>query len=401
MQIGLKPAGDPGSYLQTVPLRGGSVVPNAAVFEIRRPGGTQAVVSLREFLMGQRLHADQVDVSAPLVFVGHGVTAPRFRHDDYDGIDVRGKIAVWLGGRPKQFPTEEGARYASNLTKRRLAAQHDAVGWIELQTPEGEKRNPFARSALFNDQQSIDWVTADGRGSRKVPVMSGAAFVSVAAASQLFTEVDMTAAAVFVADQAGQPPPRLDLKLSARLAQATRRTDLTSANVMGLIEGSDPVLRNEYLVFTAHLDHLGIRPSITGDTVLNGALDNTNGVVTLLELARLTAASTVKLRRSMLSVAVTGEEKGLTGSAYFATLPTVPAVAYLSNQWSYTKWNMTSSRMSGSSILANQPFSQLVPSPQVAQKRQAMPGLAVREASSPTGPGESLFARARLGSHAA
>ena len=331
MQMGLKPAGDPGSYLQTVPLRGGNVVPNAAVFEIRRPGGTQALVSLREFLMGPRLYADQVDITAPLVFVGHGVTAPRFQHDDYAGIDVRGKIAVWVSGRPKQFPTEEGAHYASGLTKSRLAARHGAVGIVELQTPDGEKRSPFARSALFNDQQSIDWVTADGRGSREVPGIRGAAFVSVAAASQLFTEVDVNAAAVFTADQAGQPLPRLDLKLSARLAQATRRTNLTSANVVGLIEGSDPGLRNEYVVFTAHLDHLGIRPSITGDNVLNGAMDNASGVATLLEMARLTAASTVKPRRSMLFVAVTGEEKGLTGSAYFATLPTVPAAAMVAN----------------------------------------------------------------------
>ncbi len=331
MQMGLKPAGDPGSYLQTVPLRGGNVVPNAAVFEIRRPGGTQALVSLREFLMGPRLYADDVEVTAPLVFVGYGVTAPRFQHDDYDGIDVRGKMAVWVSGRPKQFPTEEGAHYASGLTKARLAARHGAVGWIQLQTPEAEKRSPFARSALSNGQQVMDWVTADGRGSRELPGMRGSALVSAAAASQLFSEVAVSAADVFTADQAGQPLPRLDLKLSAKLAQSTRRTDLTSANVVGLIEGSDPVLRNEYVVFTAHLDHLGVRPSITGDTVLNGALDNASGVATLLEMARLTAASTVKPRRSMLFVAVTGEEKGLTGSAYFATLPTVPAAAMVAN----------------------------------------------------------------------
>jgi Zn-dependent M28 family amino/carboxypeptidase len=331
MQLGLKPAGDPGSYLQTVPLRGGTVVPNAAVFEIQRPAGTQAFVSLREFLMGPRLWADHVDVTAPLAFVGYGVTAPRFQHDDYSGLDVSGKIVVWISGRPKQFPTEEGAHYASGLTKVRLAARHGAVGWIQLQTPEGEKRSPFARSALSNGQQIIDWVRADGRGSRDLPGVRGSALVSAAAAPQLFSEVAVSAADVFAADQAGQPLPRLNLKLSARLAQSTRRTDLTSANLVGLVEGSDPVLRNEYVVFTAHLDHLGIRPSMTGDTILNGAMDNASGVATLLEVARLTAALDIKPKRSMLFVALTGEEKGLTGSSYFAAMPTVPATAMVTN----------------------------------------------------------------------
>lgn len=274
-QMGLKPAGDPGSYLQTVPLRGGTVEPNAAVFEIRRPGGTQALVSLREFLMGPRLYADQVDVTAPLVFVGHGATAPRFQHDDYAGIDVRGKIVVYLSGRPRHFPSEEGAHYASRLTKSRLAARHGALAVIELQTPEDEQRSPFARGALFNGVQSIDWVTADGRGSREVPGMRGAAFVSATVASQLFTEVDVNAA--------------------------------------------------------AFLDGLGVQPSFIGDTVLNGAMDNASGVATLLEMARLIAAMPAKPRRSMLFIAVTGEEKGLTGSAYFATLPTVPAAAMVAN----------------------------------------------------------------------
>lgn len=276
-QLGLKPAGDPGSFLQRVPLKGGTVVPNAAVLELQRPAGTEALVSLRDFLMGPRLSADRAEVTAPLVFVGHGVTAPRFGHDDYAGIDVRGKIAVWISGRPRHLPSEEGAHYASGLTKARLAAQHGAVGFIELQTPEGEKRNPFARSVLFNGRQAIDWVTAEGRGSREVPGMLGSAFVNTKAAARLFTEVPVQLDELYAAAEQGRPLPRMDLKLSARLAQATQRTELSSANVVGLIESSDPVLRNEYLVFTAHLDGLGVQPSFAGDTILNGAMDNASG----------------------------------------------------------------------------------------------------------------------------
>lgn len=329
--MGLKPAGDAGSYLQAVPLRGGTVVPGAAVFEIQRPGGNQALVNLKDFLMGPRLWADQVEVTAPLVFVGYGVTAPRFQHDDYEGIDVRGKIVVWLNGRPKHIPSEEGAHYASGLTKARLAAQRGAVGWVGLQTPEGEQRSPFARSALFNGRQAIDWITDEGRGSYEVPGIRGAAFVSMVAAPQLFSEVAVKPADLYAADQAGQPLPRMDLKISARLAQATQRVTLGSANVVGLIEGSDTVLKNEYVVFSAHLDALGLQPSIDGDGILNGAMDNAAGVAALLELARLTMTLPVKPRRSMLILAVTGEEKGLIGSAYFANKPTVPKAALVAN----------------------------------------------------------------------
>ncbi|MBI5260083.1 MAG: M28 family peptidase [Burkholderiales bacterium] len=329
--LGLKPAGDAGSYLQAVALRGGQVVPDAAVFEIHRPGGTQALASPREFIIGPRLLADQMEVSAPLVFVGHGVTAPRFQHDDYAGLDVRGKIVVWLQGRPKRLPTEEGAHYANRLTKSRLAARLGAVGAIELQTPEGEQREPFSRAALYVNRLSIDWVAADGSVSREVPGLRGGAYVSAAAAAQLFTEVDVSAADVFAAAQADQPLPRMDLKLSARLSQATRRTAMSSANVVGLVEGSDPALRHEVVVFTAHLDGLGLQPSFAGDKVLNGALDNASGVATLLEVARLVAEMPVKPRRSMLFVALTGEEKGLVGSSYFAARPTVPAAALVAN----------------------------------------------------------------------
>lgn len=331
MQLGLKPAGDAGSYLQTVPLLGGTVVPNAAVFDILRPGGTRSLISLREFLMGPHLYADQAEVSAPLVFVGHGVTAPRFQHDDYAGLDVRGKIVVYLGGRPRHFPGEEGAYHASGLTKARLAARHGAVATVSLQTPEDEQRFPFARIALFNGLQAIDWVSADGRGSREVPGLRGAAYVGTAAAAQLFSESGVTADAVFATDKAGQPLPRMALGLTARLAQATQRTTLSSANVVGLVEGSDPMLKHEFVVFSAHLDGLGVQPSIGGDGILNGAMDNAAGVATLLELARLTVALPVKPRRSMLFVAVTGEEKGLVGSSYFAHLPTVAKASLVAN----------------------------------------------------------------------
>jgi len=324
-QYGVQPKGDHGSYLQTVPLQTGLVVKDSPLFEIHRKGGVEALAYLDEFFMGPRLSADQTDFTAPLVFVGFGITAPRFKHDDYAGIDVKGKIAVMLNGNPPSFPSEEGAYYGSGRVKRELAAKHGAIGVILLQTARTERVLPFAKLRQYSDSLGMDWVTKDGRGSSEIPGLQGGALLSMAAAGKLFSEVEVKLDAIYAAADANQPVPRMDLNLSARLAQKTTRSLASSSNVVGMIEGSDSLLKGEFVVFTAHLDHLGIKPGMTGDNIYNGAMDNASGVATLLELARLIAQMPVKPKRSFLFIALTGEEKGLLGSDYFATNPTVPA----------------------------------------------------------------------------
>jgi hypothetical protein len=324
-QYGVQPKGDQGSYLQTVPLKTGRLVQDSPLFEIRRKGGVEALAYLDEFFMAPRLSTDQTDFTAPLVFVGFGITAPQFKHDDYAGIDVKDKIAILLSGNPPSFPSEEGAHYSSRRVKNELAAKHGAIGIIYLQTPRTERVLPFAKLRQYSDSVAMDWVTSDGRGSSEIPGVKGGALLSMAAASKLFSEIDVKLDAIYAAADANQPVPRMDLNLSARLAQKTTRSVASSSNVVGMIEGSDPVLQGEFVVFTAHLDHLGIKPGITGDNIYNGAMDNASGVATLLEMARLIVQMPVKPKRSILFIAVTGEEKGLLGSDYFATHPTVPA----------------------------------------------------------------------------
>jgi hypothetical protein len=330
-QYGVQAKGDLGNYLQAVPLKSGLLVRNSAVLEIRRKGGVEALTHLDEFFMAPRLNADEVDFAAPLVFVGFGITAPRFKHDDYAGIDVKGKIAVMLAGNPPSFPSEEGAHYSSRRVKSELAAKHGAVSIIYLQTPRTERMLPFAELRQYSDSVAMDWVTREGRGSSEIPGLQGGALLSMSAAGKLFSEVDVKLDAIYAAADAGQPVPRMDLHLSARLAQRTTRSVASSSNVVGMIEGSDPVLNGEFVVFTAHLDHLGIKPEMTGDNIYNGAMDNASGVATLLEMARLIAQMPVKPKRSILFIAVTGEEKGLLGSDYFANNPTVPASSMVAN----------------------------------------------------------------------
>ena len=330
-QYGVQPRGDQGKYLQAVPLKTGLLVKNSPVLEVRRKGGVEALAYLDEFFMAPRLSADEVDFAAPLVFVGFGITAPRFKHDDYAGIEVKGKIVVMLTGNPPGFPSEEGAYYGSRRAKNELAAKHGAIGIISLQTPRMERVLPFAELRQYSDSVAMDWVTSDGRGSSEIPGLQGSALLSMSAAGKLFSEVDVKLDAIYAAASAGQPVPRMDLNLSARLAQRTTRSVASSNNVVGMVEGSDPVLNGEFVVFTAHLDHLGIKPGMTGDNIYNGAMDNASGVATLLEMARLIAQMPVKPKRSILFIAATGEEKGLLGSDYFATNPTVPASSMVAN----------------------------------------------------------------------
>lgn len=330
-QYGAAPRGDNGTYLQAVPFKTGRIVAGSSVFEIVRKGGTETLVDLQDFAQAPSLSSAATDVTAPLVFVGYGITAPGFKHDDYAGMDVKGKIVVVLNGRPQSFPTEEGAHYSSNQLKRELAAKHGAVGVIALQTPRGEKTFPFAYVKQYAGSLSMNWADKDGRGAHETPSIQGGAFLSMAAAAKLFSEVDTKLEAIYAAADAGQPVPRMDLKLSAHMARKSTLGDVQSSNVAAFIEGSDPALKNEYVVFTAHLDHLGIKPEKKGDNIYNGAMDNAAGIATLLEMARLTAQMPMKPKRSLLFVAVTGEEKGLLGSDFYATNPTVPLASIVAN----------------------------------------------------------------------
>lgn len=330
-QFGVLPAGLQGTYYQQLPLKTSRLEQSSPVFQLQRKSGSEDLVYLDQFSMRASLKQAEIDVMAPAVFVGYGITAPKFRHDDYVDIDVRGKIVVVLSGNPVNFPTEEGAHYGDSLTKARLAASRGAIGVISLQTPRGEKRFPFSLTRWFANTLSMDWITDSGAGSKEVPEIRGSAFVSMEAAPRLFTEVDVKIDEIFATAMAGKPVPRFDLGLSAHLSSRSTLGMATSNNVVGVVEGSDPVLKHEYVVFSAHLDGLGVRQAMAGDSINNGAMDNASGVATLLEMARLLADMPVKPKRSILFLAMTGEEKGLLGSDYFAHKPTVPQAAIVAN----------------------------------------------------------------------
>lgn len=324
-QLGLKPGGGKGSYFQAVPLLAVRSADEGRLVVRGKDGAEVPLVFGEDVMPGHPYGPAERKVSAPLVFVGFGVVAPEHKRDDYKGLDVKGKIVVVLQGAPAGFQTEERAYYANGRTKRAVAAAHGAVGLVALYLPGDEKRRPFANGKRTWQSWAMTWRKPDGAPNDVAPETPQLATVSIAGAAKLFAGARKTYAEVAAAAEKPKgDPPRFALATSLDATLRTETKTLESANVAGLIEGSDPKLKDEVVVLSAHLDHIGVTPPINGDGINNGALDNAAGIATTLEVARAFQEAGKAPRRSVLFLAVTGEEKGLLGAEYFARNPTVP-----------------------------------------------------------------------------
>ncbi len=332
LALGLKPAGDPGSYLQNVPLLGYRLADKGSM-TVTRPG--QAAVELpfgESFLPWSMAVAGETKVEGPLVFAGYGVVDEARKRNDYAGLNVKGKIVIVLHGAPASFQTEERAHYSGIRTKRMIAAQQGAVGLIVVNTPSREKARPFAEGAKHWDELGVSWRTPEGQPFNVAPNTPALGLISLEGAETLFAGARTPLAEVLKAAETREGRVRgfnLPGVASVRLNNAV--SEVKSANVAGMLEGSDPALKNEVVVLSAHLDHVGLTPEGTPDRVNNGALDNAVGIATLLEVARAFQSSGERPRRSVLFLAVTAEEKGLVGAEYFARNPTVPKSALVAN----------------------------------------------------------------------
>lgn len=329
--LGLKPAGDKTatgvSYQQHVPLLAYRVAGEGAITVTGADGQSVALKNGEDYLPNAQAQAADLTVEAPLVFVGYGLVAPEKGRDDYAGLDVKGKIVVMLNGAPSFLQTEERAHYSNANVKRGEAAKRGAIGVLTLSTPAGEKRRPFAAGAGMLRGWRVNWRDAQGVGAIRAPSAPSLASISQAGAAKLFAGAPMTVEAALA--EADSPQGAVKGFALATKAKITLKTDIEkreSSNVVGLIEGSDPTLKAQTIVLSAHLDHIGMKQNAKPgeDAINNGALDNASGIATLLEVARGFKNSKVRPKRSIILLAVTGEEKGLVGSDYFATNPTVP-----------------------------------------------------------------------------
>jgi hypothetical protein len=320
-QIGLRPAGTHG-YMQPVPLRSSILAPQSVTLTVHGASGVSTFTDADHVAARpSSAEADQ-NLEADCVFAGFGVVSPEHKRDDYAGLDVRGKFVVVLGGPPPGLPAEVAGHLGSTAEQRSRAAERGALGVFVIYTPALEARWPFVRLASVYAQPQMEWFDPSiprPPGDR----LRGFALIDATAAAALFERAPRTLQAV-MKEARTRSPRGFELETRAKFTRRSQHSEATSANVVGMLPGGDPALSNEVIAFTSHLDHVGIGEPVNGDRIYNGALDNAAGIAAMLEVARVLANQPRKLRRSVLFIAVTAEEKGLIGSDYFASKPTVP-----------------------------------------------------------------------------
>jgi Zn-dependent M28 family amino/carboxypeptidase len=314
-RAGLAPGGTKG-FFQPVPFRSRRIVEAQSSLALVRGGKVDPVVLGDEATFSMRIEPAP-SVEAPLVFAGYGLQVPEAKHDDLAGLDLKGKIVVLLTGGPSSIPGPLLAHYQN--TRWEYLQKAGAIGTISIQNPKGQDI-PWDRSKLsrFMPSVAISDPALDETRGQQVAVTFNAA-----RAEKLFTGSGHTFAELLALSADGKVLPRFVLPASARVKVAIAATTLESDNVIGILPGTDPALKNEYVVISAHLDHVGVGEPINGDTIYNGAMDNASGIATLLETAAAAAAAG-GYKRSLVFAAVTAEEKGLLGSRYFANRIPMP-----------------------------------------------------------------------------
>ena len=331
-QAGLKPGNPDGSYFQSVPMVGSKTDPAAQLVFTEDAGGeSEALKFADEFVAWSRRMEPSIRVDADLVFVGYGVVAPEYHWDDFKGVDVKGKVLVVLINDPpvpdprdpskldeKTFKGKAMTYYGRWTYKFEEAAAKGALGCLIVHQT-GPAGYPWGVVKNSNTGELFSLVSAD-QGKSRCAVEG---WITYEKAQTLFALAGKDFAAMQKSAVSRDFRP-VDLHVKATLNLHTSIRTINSKNVVGKVAGSDPKLRDEYVIYTAHWDHLGIGPEVNGDKIYHGAVDNAAGVAGLLELAGAFARVQPPPRRSILFLSVTGEEKGLLGSQYYAEHPLYP-----------------------------------------------------------------------------
>ena len=325
---GYAPGADDGTYFQQVPFIVST--PVAATLTVTAGGTASAIPLPGEGLVSASASATIVQVDAPVVFAGFGVTAPEFGHDDYASLDVKGKVVALLYNAPASMPSEPRAYYASTDHKLRNAADHGAIAVVTLLGPDDVRRFPWDQAKALFGRPGLAWASEDGTPGAVESRLSAVAFLSPVGSARLFAAAPITYEQALEAGRAGRAGGA-PLNASVAITATTRHARMSSPNVVGVLEGSDPALAATSLVLTAHLDHTGTLPPGDGDRIHNGAYDNATGTAIVLEVARALAAGPVAPRRTVVVALVTAEEKGLLGSDYFARHPVKAAGRMIAN----------------------------------------------------------------------
>jgi Zn-dependent M28 family amino/carboxypeptidase len=320
-EYGLKPAGDHGSYMQKVPLVGITTLPETQFSLVPKQGEPMNLKPLDEYVAFDQTQQSQSEVDADIVFVGYGIEAPEYNWDDYKGVDVRGKVLLMLVNEPpsddpKFFKGKALTYYGRWTYKYEEAARKGAVGVMLVhQTAMASYPWEVVRNSNSGEKSALK---VDG------PALKVASWIHYDVAAKLASASGMNLEKMMHDAQSRDfHPANLGAKLKAHMVSKLRNFE--SNNVVAMLPGSDHTLADEAIIYTAHYDHFGIRPDMTGDNIFNGAEDNATGCGVVLELARAFAGAASRPRRSIIFAAVTAEEQGLLGSQYLGKHPPVPA----------------------------------------------------------------------------
>ncbi len=319
---GLKPAGDNGTYLQKVPMVGITPQPETT-FSLAGPrSDARNLTPLDDYVAYDQTQQPHSDVDADIVYVGYGIEAPEYKWDDYKGTDVRGKVLLMLVNEPPSddvnfFKGKALTYYGRWTYKYEEAARKGAVGVLLIHETEMASY-PWEVVRNSNSGEK-SYLKLDGTPKLKV-----ASWIQVGVAKQIAAASSMDLDKM-MADARSRDfhPVALPVKLKAHMVSKVRPFE--SNNVLAMLPGSESKLKNEAVMYTAHYDHLGIRPDMPGDNIYNGANDNATGCGILLELARTFAEASQRPGRSILFASVTAEEQGLLGSEYLGKHPPIPA----------------------------------------------------------------------------
>jgi Zn-dependent M28 family amino/carboxypeptidase len=320
---GLKPAGDNGSYLQKVPMLGIKTVDDGTTFSlVPKSGAALNLTNRTDYVAMDETGKTDTTVDAPLVWIGYGIDAPEYKWNDYAGMDVRGKVLLMLVNEPPSddpnffkgkamtyygrwtYKFEEGARMGAAGVILVHKTEMASYGWDVV-------RNSWSgeRSYLRNDP---------------APKLKVASWIQLDVARKLVQECGMNLDDMIAAAQKpGFKAQALPGSLKVHIVSTVRPFD--SNNVVTMLPGSSPSLKEQGVMYSAHYDHLGIVPGMPGDNIYNGAQDNATGVGILLEIARAYSVARQAPPRSVYFASVTAEEQGLRGSEYFGKHPPVPA----------------------------------------------------------------------------
>ena len=314
---GLQPAGVKGFY-QPVKFVSRQVVEKDSSLTLIRDNKSEPIAQGEDAIFSTRVDLSP-RVEAPLVFAGYGLTIPEKNYDDLTGLDLKGKIAVILSGSPSEIPGPLASHYQTAKERWKTLRAAGVIGVITIQNP-ASMDVPWSRIALNRAHPGMALADPEFDETQGEKL---ALYFNPAHADKLFEGSGHTFQEIADLGKERKPLPTFPLHASIRAIMKVDKKNLESDNIVAKLPGSDPQLKNEYVILSAHIDHIGIGEPINGDRIYNGAMDNASGSSLLLDLAASLKKQPTTLKRSLLFVFVTAEEKGLLGSKYFAGHPTV------------------------------------------------------------------------------